>query len=76
MLLWKHVDECLKLDDSFESQAATRARLLFESFEFPLLQFHLFQNPQMVERGRLAAEERESARRNEVVLLIFVETCL
>ena len=27
----------------------------------------------MVERGRLAAEERESARRNEVVLLIFCE---
>ena len=23
-------------------QTATRARLLFESFEFPLLQFHLF----------------------------------
>ena len=27
--LWKHVDECLRLEDSFESQSATRARLLF-----------------------------------------------
>ena len=76
LLLWKHVDECLKLEDSFESQAATRARLLFESFEFPLLQFHLFHKSADGREGRLAAEERESARRNEVVLLIFVETCL
>ena len=42
---------------------------------FPSCNFICFTNPQMVERGRLAAEERESARRNEVVLLIFVETC-
>ena len=29
LFLWKHVDECLRLEDSFESQSATRARLLF-----------------------------------------------
>ena len=33
VFLWNHVDECLKLEDSFESQAATRARLEREDRE-------------------------------------------
>ena len=57
LLSWKHVDECLKLEDSFESQAATRARLEREERE---------NERRMVESERRMANMRKTDRREQV----------
>ena len=57
LLSWKHVDECLKLEDSFESHAATRARLEREDRE---------NERRMVESERRMVNMRKTDRREQV----------
>ena len=63
LLLWKHVDECLKLEDSFESQAATRARLEREDRE---------NERRMMECERRMVNMRKADRREQVEILLEI----
>ena len=64
LLPWKHVDECLKLEDSFESKAATRARLEREDRE---------NERRMVESERRMVNMRKTDRREQVERKLYLK---